>query len=87
MPDKLIPQWLIDARKEFHRLFIIQDDLLGKILDESLGVFISIGSHPDYEKFKRAELETERAQNEWVRMDHKWQSMTPEEQWKEVHNA
>jgi hypothetical protein len=85
MPDKLIPQWLIDARNEFHRLSIIQDDLLGKILDESLGVFISIGSHPDYEKFKRAELETEKAQDEWIRLDHKWNSMTPQQQRWEIY--
>jgi hypothetical protein len=67
------PKWLRQAIRDAHEAWLKQDDIIN-----------TEGYNND--KYLYAQNMTLRAMEHAKLMEHRWQSMTPSEQWKEIHD-
>ena len=82
------PKWLRQAIREADEAYIRQDDICNHIMADQIkdGKFASFELHPDFDKWVRATILTERANAHAERMNSRWNSLTPDQQYREVHN-
>ena len=78
---KLQPKWLREAIREANDMWENQNNICNRILADKYSTF---ENHPQFDNWVRATILYERAVEHVKLMEHRWQSLTPSEQYEEA---